>query len=83
MAERVEHWFNRRYGHSRRDVYLIRTETGWQVVGRQGGDENQEVAHYFDQEDDARVTLRQMLNTVPPEFANWAEMMAVYRKRPR
>ena len=74
MAERVEHWFNRRYGGSRRDVFLIRTETGWQVVGRQGGSDGPEVAHYFDTEDDARVMLRRMLNTVPPEFANWAKM---------
>jgi hypothetical protein len=36
MAEQVDYWFNRRYGQSRRDVYLVRTETGWQVVGRQG-----------------------------------------------
>jgi len=28
MAERVEHWFNRRYKDARRDIYLIRTETG-------------------------------------------------------
>jgi hypothetical protein len=28
MAERVEHWFNRRYHSGRRDVYLLRTETG-------------------------------------------------------
>jgi hypothetical protein len=55
----------RRYGLNRRDDYLLRTETGWQVVGRQGGDENKEVAHYFDQEDDARVMLSRMLQTVP------------------
>ena len=57
MAERVEHWFNRRYGMSRRDVFLLRTETGWQVLGRQGGADGQEVAHYFDREDDARAML--------------------------
>jgi hypothetical protein len=45
--ERVEHWFNRRYGVRRRDVYLIRTETGWQVLGREGGAEGREVTHYF------------------------------------
>jgi hypothetical protein len=74
MAERVEHWFNRRYGGSRRDVFLIRTETGWQVLGRKGASDGQEVAHYFDTEEDARVMLRRMLNTVPPEFAKWAKM---------
>jgi hypothetical protein len=74
MAERVEHWFNRRYGVSRRDVFLIRTETGWQVVGRKGGKDDQEVSHYYDSEEDAWVMLRRMLNTVPPEFANWAKM---------
>ncbi|MFI7598994.1 hypothetical protein [Actinoplanes sp. NPDC049681] len=37
MAQPVEHWFNRRYGMNRRDVYLLRTETGWQVLGRKGG----------------------------------------------
>ena len=54
MAERVEHWFNRRYGGGRRDVYLLRTETGWQVVGRLGGSDGQQVTHYFDRENDAR-----------------------------
>jgi hypothetical protein len=36
VAERVEHWFNRRYGSGRRDVYLLRTDTGGQVLGREG-----------------------------------------------
>jgi hypothetical protein len=70
MAERVEHWFNRRYGVSRRDVYLLRTETGWQVLGRQGGADGQEVAHYFDREDAARA----MLDTVPAELSDRAKM---------
>ena len=62
MAERVEHWFNRRYGAGRRDVYLFRTETGWQVVGRLGGVDGQQVTHYFDHEDQARVMLQRMLD---------------------
>jgi hypothetical protein len=52
MAERVEHWFNRRYHSGRRDVYLLRTETGWQVVGRRGGSDGQQATHYFDREDE-------------------------------
>jgi hypothetical protein len=47
MAGRIEHWFNRRYGVNRRDVYLLRTETGWQVLGRHGGADGQTVTHYF------------------------------------
>ena len=74
MAERVEHWFNRRYGVSRRDVFLQRTEIGWQVIGRQGGADGQEVAHYFDHEGDARTMLQRMLETVPAELSNWAKM---------
>ena len=74
MATRVEHWFNRRYGNGRRDVYLLRTETGWQVLGRQGGTEGREAAHYFDDEDDARKMLQRMLDAVPPELSNWAKM---------
>jgi hypothetical protein len=58
MAERVEHWFNRRYGVGRRDFYLLRSETGWQVRGRQGGSDGDEVAHYFDDEQDARAVLQ-------------------------
>lgn len=80
MAERVERWFNRRYGMSRRDVFLLRTETGWQVRGRQGGANGQEVAHYFDREGDARTMLRRMLDTVPPELSNWAKMSATRRQ---
>ena len=76
VAQRIEHWFNRRYGMSRRDVFLLRTETGWQVLGRQGGSDGQEVVHYFDREDDARAMLLRMLETVPPELANWAKMTA-------
>ncbi len=74
MGERVEHWFNRRYGANRRDVYLLRTPTGWQVLGRQGGADGQQVAHYFDEEADARAMLQRMLATVPPELSNWAKM---------
>jgi hypothetical protein len=48
-----EHHFNRRYGPGRRDVYLLRTETGWQVLGREGGAEGREVVHYVDDETDA------------------------------
>ncbi len=76
MAERVEHWFNRCYGLGRRDVYLLRTETGWQVLGRQGGADGQEVTHYFDREDEARRMVQRMLDTVPPELSDWAKMTA-------
>jgi hypothetical protein len=80
MGGRNEHWFNRRYGVSRRDVFLIRTTTGWQVLGRQGGAEGQEVAHYFDHEDDARAMLQRMLATVPLELSNWAKMSQPKRR---
>jgi hypothetical protein len=83
VAERVEHWFNRRYGPNRRDVYLLRTETGWQVLGRVGGADGPEVTHYFDLEADARAMLKRMKATVPPEVSDWAEMAAVLKKRPR
>jgi hypothetical protein len=55
-------------------LYLLRTETGWQVVGRLGGSAGQQVTHYFDREDDARAMLRRMLDTTPAPFANWAKM---------
>jgi hypothetical protein len=74
MAQRVEHHFNRRYGLNRRDVFLIRTETGWQVHGREGGADGREVTHYFAEEADARRMLRRMLDAVPPELSNWAKM---------
>ena len=74
MERRVEHWFNRRYGVGRRDVYLLRTPTGWQVKGRTGGTDGTEVTHYFDHEHDARALLQRMLDTVPPELSNWAKM---------
>jgi hypothetical protein len=81
MAKRVEHWFNRRYGEARRDVYLLRTETGWQVLGRLGGTDGQEVTHYFDREDEARRMLQLMLDMSPPEVSNWAEI--TQPKQPR
>ena len=76
MVERVEHWFNRRWGRSRYDVFLLRTTTGWQVLGRKGGDEGKEVTHDFDDEDRARAMLQRMMDTIPPELANWAKMSA-------
>ena len=78
----MEHWFNRRYGSARRDVFLIRTETGWQVLGRQGGADGRQVVHYFDSETDARTILQRLRETVPPELGNWAQMTA-YLKRPQ
>lgn len=82
MGARVEHWFNRRYGISRRDIYLLRTDTGWQVLGRIGGAEGREVVHYFETEADARQTLERMKQLVPQSEDNWAEMTA-YKQRPR
>jgi hypothetical protein len=55
-------------------VHLLRTETGWQVMGRRGGADGPEVAHYFDSEDAARVMVKRMLETVPPELSDWAKM---------
>jgi hypothetical protein len=67
---------------NRRDVYLIRSETGWQIRGREGGADGREVVHYFDAEDDARALLRRMLDTVPPEPSDWAQM-TTHKNRPR
>jgi hypothetical protein len=74
MAQRVEHWFNRRYREGRRDIYLICTETGWQVLGRSGGADGTEVSHYFDREDEARAMLHRMKETIPPELSNWGQI---------
>ncbi len=80
VAERIEHWFNRRYGLNRRDVYLLRTPTGWQVVGRQGGADGQTVTHYFTQEDQARAMMKRMRDTVPQELSNWAKITVPKRR---
>jgi hypothetical protein len=76
MAKRVEHLFNRRYKDARREIYLIRTETGWQVLGRIGGSDGEAVTHYFYHENDARKMLDRMKEAVPPELANWAQITA-------
>ncbi|MFI5888498.1 hypothetical protein ACIA5D_00070 [Actinoplanes sp. NPDC051513] len=55
---------------------LLHTSTGWQVIGREGGADEKEVAHYFDDEEQARHMLKRMLDTVRPELANWAQMTA-------
>jgi hypothetical protein len=49
-------------------------ETGLAGDRPEGGADGQEVAHYFDHEDDGRETLSRMLETVPPELSNWAKM---------
>jgi hypothetical protein len=80
MTGHVEHWFNRLWGHGRRDVFLNRTPTGWQVVGREGGSEGREVVHYFDNEATAHATVEWMKETVPPQLANFKLMS--FPKRP-
>ena len=75
----IEHWFNRRYGAHRRDVYLYRLPTGWQVVGRIGGSDGQKVPHFFDDEADARAMLARMLAAVPAELSNWARQTRIRR----
>ena len=74
MAKRVEHWFNRRYKDARRDIYLLRTETGWQVLGRIGGSAGETVTHYIDHEQDARRMLDRMKDAVPSELSNWGQI---------
>jgi hypothetical protein len=80
MAEQVEHWFNRRYGANRRDAYLIRTDTGWQVLGRLGGADGPTVTHYFDQEAEARLMLQRMRDTVPHGLGDWVRITASQRR---
>lgn len=80
MADYVEHWFNRRYGANRRDVYLIRTPSGWQVLGRIGGAAGVEVVHYRDEEGEARSLLSRMLETVPAGQGNWAQMTSHHQR---
>lgn len=70
----MEHWFNQRYKDARRDIYLLRTETGWQVLGRTGGSDGDTVTHYFDREEDARRMLDRMKEAVPPQLSNWARI---------
>jgi hypothetical protein len=74
VAELLEHWFNRLYRQGRRDVYLLRTPTGWRVVGREGGADGRQVRHDFDEEHEARRMVRALLDTVPAHLANWALM---------
>jgi hypothetical protein len=58
MATRIARWFRRRFGARRRDVFILRTEAGWEVVGRMGGAGWPEVTHYFDSEQEARAMMR-------------------------
>jgi hypothetical protein len=74
-AERVEHRFNRRYGVGRRDVYLLRTDTGWQVLGRDVGADGREVVHHLHDEATARAMLQRMLAAVPPELSNRSKIV--------
>jgi hypothetical protein len=77
VFHRVEHWFNRRYGVGRRDVYLLRDGSRWRVLGRLGGTDGPEVTHDFDDEDQARAMLQRMLETTPADASDWAKMTAV------
>jgi hypothetical protein len=68
----VERWTNRMWGVAGRKVYLLRTETGWQVVGRAGGIDGREVVYDYDREEDAHAMVEALKQKVPPELANWA-----------
>jgi hypothetical protein len=72
MSKTIEHWFNHQWGMARRDVYLLRTETGWQALGRRGGTNGREFVYYFDHEDDARTMVEAFKQHVPAQLANWA-----------
>lgn len=73
---------NRRYNLNRRDVYLIRTPSGWQVKGREGGADGRDVVHYFDTEAEARAMVRRMLEAVAPGLSNWAQITSPTNRRP-
>ncbi|WP_250002111.1 hypothetical protein [Actinoplanes sp. M2I2] len=74
MVDRVEHWFNRKYRDGRRDIYLDRTRTGWQVVGRIGGADGTHIIHDFGTESDARTMLERMRESAPDGENGWALM---------
>ncbi|MBM2623421.1 hypothetical protein JIG36_48795 [Actinoplanes sp. LDG1-06] len=74
MVERIAHYFNRRYRGARRDVYLNRTEAGWQVIGRIGGDGGDEAVFHYDDEQSARGMVDRMLKTASPGEDDWALM---------
>ncbi|MCY1144042.1 hypothetical protein OWR29_39115 [Actinoplanes sp. Pm04-4] len=74
MAERIEHHFNRVWRAGRRDIYLLRTETGWQVVGRVGGSEGQVVTYEFDDEKTARQMVQRLRMTAPQGQDDWVLM---------
>ena len=76
MNHQFELWFNRLWGIARRDVYLLQTLTGWQILGREGGSGGREVTHYFDREDAARLMLQRMLDTVAPQLSDWWQVPA-------
>ena len=50
-------------------------------MGREGGVDGNEVAHYFGIEAEARTMLRRMLDAVPPEWAKWAQMVIATTSR--
>lgn len=74
MAALVEQWHNRKWGVARRKIDLLRTPTGWQVRGREGGNDDRKVIHYFDREEDARTMVEAMKQAVPPQPATWAKV---------
>jgi len=51
----------------------MRTDTGWQVLGREDDTDGRAVT-YLDDETTARATLRRMLDTAPPELSHRARI---------
>ena len=74
MVEKVEHWFNSRSDLGRRDIYLLRTENGWQVLGRLGGFGGHEVTYQLADERDARAMVKRMRDATPLRFSSWIKL---------
>jgi hypothetical protein len=64
MTMRFARWFGR---GRRSDLFILRTEAGWQVHGRMGGAGWPEVTYYFDSEEEARALVLRMSGSKPAD----------------
>jgi hypothetical protein len=54
--------------------------SAWCSRAAMRGADGSEVTHYFDREDDARRMLQRMLDAVPAELSDWANMTQPKRR---
>ncbi|HEU4421363.1 MAG TPA: hypothetical protein VFR67_02355 [Pilimelia sp.] len=82
MVEIVARWWNRRWGHLRRDIWLESDAQHWVVRGRVGGADGREVTYDFDRDYEAHAMVDRLKATAPGDWKDLTRLLQRDGKRP-